>query len=116
MRTNHVAFADEGRAGQPEVCRAGTPISISAPVSGDYRVYMTINSAHGTGVLRNGMVIAVPVRSPRPPSAIRREIIPGGGAREGLRSGCGRESCGRSRASTARVPERRAGGTRGAVP
>ena len=57
IRTNHVAFLDEGTGVNPTVSRCHAHVEYDE-VSCDYRVFDD-RSAHGTGVLRNGRTIVV---------------------------------------------------------
>lgn len=58
VRTNHIAFAEEGSDTNKTVSRKHAHI-IYVPASGDYRL-MDDGSAHGTAVVRDGHTIAVP--------------------------------------------------------
>jgi pSer/pThr/pTyr-binding forkhead associated (FHA) protein len=57
IRTNHVAFADEGSGVNETVSRCHAHVEYHHS-SGDYRVYDD-RSAHGTGVVRHGRTILV---------------------------------------------------------
>jgi FHA domain len=57
IRTNHVAFADEGSGVNETVSRCHAHVEYHHR-SGDYRVYDD-RSAHGTGVVRHGRTILV---------------------------------------------------------
>jgi hypothetical protein len=57
IRTNHVAFADEGAGVNQSVSRCHAHVEYDDN-EGDYRIYDD-RSAHGTGVLRNGRTLAV---------------------------------------------------------
>ena len=57
IRTNHVAFADEGSGVNQSVSRCHAHVEYDDN-GGNYRIYDD-RSAHGTGVLRNGRTLAV---------------------------------------------------------
>ncbi len=57
IRTNHVAFADEGTGVNESVSRCHAHIDYDDN-TGDYRIHDD-RSAHGTGVVRNGRTIGV---------------------------------------------------------